>query len=135
MIEILYSTRLGMSQRMKGKKFALVAVALLLALQTVGGAIAAIGSGPGPATSVILTLIPPKLPADGGTYPAAVVSLIDANQNPTAALNPITVFMTSSQPNIAAVPDSIVIGAGQEYGIANVTTTSTPGSALITAHA
>jgi hypothetical protein len=68
-------------------------------------------------------------------YPAAVVSLVDSNQNPTAALNQITVFLTSSQPNIASVPDSIIINAGAEYGVANVTTTTTPGSTLITAHA
>jgi hypothetical protein len=135
MIEILYLTRHRVSQRLKGKKFAMAAVALLLALQFVGAATAANTAAPGPATSVVLTLIPPKLPADGGYYPAAIVSLVDTDQNPTAALSPITVFLTSSQPNIASVPDSIVIGAGQEYGIANVTTTTTPGTALITAHA
>ena len=120
---------------MKKQKLALVAVVILLALPTVAFSAAAVNAPPGPAAAVVLTIIPPNLPADGGSYPAAVVSLVDANQNPTAALNAINVFLTSSQPNIASVPDSITIAPGNEYAIANVTTTATPGAALITAHA
>ena len=120
---------------MKGIRLALTAVVLLLTLQAVASASAVASSNPGPATSLVLTIIPPKLPADGGAYSAIIVSLVDSKGDPTAALNPITVFLTSSQPNIAAVPNSVLIRAGTEYGISNITTTTTPGTAYITAHA
>jgi hypothetical protein len=80
-----------------------------------------------------MTIIPPKLPSDKGVYPAVVVSLVDSTGVPTAALSNVTVFLTSSQTNIAMVPDNVTITPGQEYVIANVTTTSTPGTAMITA--
>ena len=113
---------------------ALTAAVLLLAVQFVPTSVAA-SAVPGQATNVVLTIIPPKLPADAGVYPAVVVSLADSSSLPTVALQNITVFLTSSQTNIAGVPDMVTISAGQEYAIANVTTTTTPGIAMITAHA
>ncbi|HUK80776.1 MAG TPA: hypothetical protein VLU91_08975 [Nitrososphaerales archaeon] len=115
-------------------KLAVVAVLLLFGAEFLPAS-AANSTVPGPAANVVLTVIPPKLPADGGVYQAVVISLTDSANLPTVALQNITVFLTSSQTNIAAVPDSLTIYAGQEYAIANVTTTTTPGSALITAHA
>ena len=118
----------------KTTKLALAAALLLFAAEFVPASAAA-STVPGPAMNVVLTIIPPKLPADGGVYQAVVISLSDSANLPTIALQNITVFLTSSQTNIAAVPDSVTILAGQEYAIANVTTTTTPGGALITAHA
>ena len=118
----------------KTTKVAIVAALLLFTVQLFPAS-AATSSIPGPAASVVLTIIPPELPADRGVYPAVVVSLADASNLPTAALSNITVFLTSSQTNIGSVPDSVIIPAGQEYIIANVSTTTTPGTALITAHA
>ena len=118
----------------KTTKLAIFAALLLATVQFLPSATAT-STIPGPATSVVLTIIPPKLPADGGIYPAVVVSLSDSAGLPTAALTNVTVFLTSSQTNIAAVPDSVSIPPGQEYAIANVTTTTTPGTALITAAA
>jgi len=115
-------------------RLGVVAVLLLLALQLLPASAATSGV-PGQAASIALTIIPPRLPADGGVYPAAVVSLVDSNNIPTAALQNVTIFLTSSQTNIASVPNSVTILAGQEYAIANVTTTVTPGSAAITASA
>ena len=115
-------------------KLAVVAALLLFTVQLLPTPVAA-SSVPGIAVSVVLTIIPPKLPADGGVYPAVVVSLADASNLPTAALGNVTVFLASSQTNIASVPDLVIIPAGQEYVIANVTTTTTPGTAMITAHA
>ena len=115
-------------------RLAVVAALLLFTVQLLPASAATSGV-PGPATSVVLTIIPPKLPADGGIYPAVVISLADSANLPTVALENVTVFLASSQTNIASVPDSVTIYAGQEYAIANVTTTSTPGSASITAHA
>ena len=118
----------------KTTKLAIVAALLLFTVQFLPAS-AATSNVPGPAINVVVTIIPPKLPADGGIYPAVIVSLTDSSSLPTAALQNITVFLTSSQTNIAAVPDSVTIQAGQEYAIANVTTTITPGTAEITAHA
>ena len=115
-------------------RLAVVAALLLLTVQFLPVS-AATSTVPGQAASVVLTIIPPRLPADGGVYQAVVISLADPNNLPTAALQNLTVFLTSSQTNIASVPDSVVIPAGQEYVIANATTTSTPGVAMITAHA
>jgi hypothetical protein len=111
-----------------------VAALLLLSLQLLPAS-AAVETVPGPAASIVLTIIPPRLPADGGVYQAVVISLVDSNNLPTATLGNITVFLTSSQTNIAAVPDTVTLDAGQEYVIANVTTTVTPGTAMITASA
>ena len=111
-----------------------LAFLLLLTVQ-VAPAFAQVTGPPSQPASVLLTIIPPKIPADGGVYPAAVISLVDSQGLPTAAVKNLTFFLTSSQTNIASVPDTITILAGQEYAIANVTTTNTPGTALITATA
>ena len=118
----------------KTTKLAIVAALLLFTVQFLPAS-AATSTTPGPAASVVLSIIPPKLPADGGVYPAVVISLADAGSLPTVALTNVTVFLASSQTNIASIPDSVIIPAGQEYAIANVTTTTTPGTAMITAHA
>jgi len=110
----------------------LVAI-VLLAGQSVPMSMAVTSQVPGPATGLVITIIPPRLPADGGAYPAVIISLVDSTNLPTAAYGNITVFLTSSQSNIASVPDNVTINSGQEYAIANVVTTSTPGSAMITA--
>ncbi len=107
---------------------------LLLASGFLPAASAASNQVPSAPAAVVLTIVPPKLPSDGHTYPAAIISLADASKLPTAAIGNVTVFLSSSLPNIAAVPDSVEILAGQEYAIANITTTTTPGSAMITAH-
>ncbi len=115
-------------------RLGVVAALLLLSLQYLPAS-AATPSVPSQAAAVVLTIIPPKLPADGGIYRAAVVSLVDSAGLPTAAFGNVTVFLASSLTNIADVPASVTIYAGQEYAIANVTTTTTPGTAMIAAHA
>jgi hypothetical protein len=110
-----------------------VAFLLLLAGQFLPLAAPAAGAAPTQSAALVLTIIPPKLPSDKGVYPAVVVSLVDSKGIPTAALNNVTVFLTSSQTNIAMVPSYVTITSGQEYAIANVTTTTTPGTAMITA--
>ncbi len=117
----------------------LVRLGALVALLLFAGGLlpmasAATNQVPTAPAAVVLTIIPPKLPSDGQSYSAAIVSLADSSNLPTAAIGNVTVFLSSSLPNIAAVPDSVTIYAGQEYAIANLTTTTTPGSAMITAH-
>ncbi len=109
-------------------------VLVLLAIQYLPVS-AATSKVPGQPANVVLTIIPPKLPADGGVYPAAVISLLDSSNLPTAAFGDVTVFLSSDQTNIAAVPATVTIAAGHTYAIANVTTTTTPGTATITASA
>ena len=108
-------------------------VSLLLASQTIPLSVAISSSTPSQAVGLALTIIPPKLPADNGTYSAVVVSLVDSSGLPSAALSDLTVFLTSSQTNIASVPDTVTIAAGSEYVVANAVTTPTPGSTTITA--
>lgn len=117
----------------KFARLAAVAFLLLLAGQLLPLAAPAAGAASTQSAALMLTIIPPKLPSDGGVYPAVVISLVDSSGNPTAALNNVTVFLTSSQTNIATVPDSLTITPGHEYAVANVTTTTTPGTAMITA--
>jgi hypothetical protein len=110
-----------------------IAMSLLLASQVIPPSVAAISNIPSQAVGLELTIIPPKLPADNGTYSAVVVSLIDSNGLPSAALSNLTVFLTSSQTNIASVPNNITIPAGSEYVVAKAKTTPTPGTTAITA--
>jgi hypothetical protein len=119
---------------LNGRGAVLVTVTLLLlALQAIPLSVAASSSIPSEAVGLALTIIPPNLPADNGTYPAVVVSLVDSNGLPSAALSSLTVFLTSSQMNIAMVPNTITFPVGNEYVVVNAVTTPTPGSTIITA--
>jgi len=108
-------------------------VAMLFASQSVPLTVAAPSNVPSQAVALALTIIPPTLPADGGSYPAVVVSLLDSNNLPSAALSNLTIFLTSSQTNIASVPNTVTLPEGSEYVVVNVVTTPTPGSTTITA--
>jgi len=109
-----------------------IALALLLALQALPASMSAASNTPSQAVGLGLTIIPPRLPANG-TYPAVVVSLVDSKGLPSAALSNLTVYLSSSQTNIASVPSAVTINAGSEYVVVNATTSSTPGSTTITA--
>jgi len=84
--------------------------------------------------SLSLSVIPPKLPADGRQYPALVISLLNSSNMPSVALHDITVYLSSSELNVADVPDKAVIQTGHIYTVVNITTTLTPGTTTITAH-
>ena len=85
--------------------------------------------------SIALTILPQKLPADGNVYPAVLVSLIDSAGLPTIALNDTTVLLTSSLESVGRVQSSAVIAVGRAFTAANFTTTSAPGTTVITATA
>jgi len=120
----------------KPKKLAIVS-ALLLFVSLTLTAEAAPPTSPqiGAAYSLSLSVIPPKLPADGKTYGSIVVFLQDKSGNPSLALNDTTVFLTSSVESIGFVSPRVVIRAGHCYAIANFTTTTTPGVSVVTASA
>lgn len=93
-------------------------------------------SAPAPAappSGLVLTVIPPKLPADGESYPAIVVSLESSAGTPSLALNETVVFLTSSQESVGTVTDQVTIIKGTAFAVANFTTSATPGVTSISA--
>jgi hypothetical protein len=83
--------------------------------------------------SLALSVLPPKLPADGGSYPAVVVSLTDAGGNASLALTDTTVFLTSSEENVGTISSDVMIAAGTGFAVANFTTTAFAGTTSISA--
>ena len=109
-----------------------MAVAILATVQ-VAPARAAVSSVP---AALSVQVVPPVLPADGGTYPAIYVSLVDSSGSPTLAVSDVTVYLTSSTPAVGVVLNSsLVISIGKGYAMASFTTTPTVGSTKITASA
>jgi hypothetical protein len=117
----------------KDTRLAVAALSIMLLAQFLPVGLAAPATVPSVATSLVLTVAPPKLPSDGGTYSAVVVSLADSTGKPSVAINDTEVFLTAAPAGIVSVPASVTIGTGKEYVIVNVTTTVVSGSAEITA--
>jgi hypothetical protein len=83
-----------------------------------------------------LSLAPSVLPADGGTYPAVYVSLLDGSGLPTLALSNVTVYLAVSDLDIGTLLNqTVVIHAGRNYATADFKTTGVAGSATISASA
>jgi len=87
----------------------------------------------GTPAALVLTVIPPELPADGGSYPAIVVSLRSSAGKASLALNDTVVFLTSSQESVGTVTDQVNISPGAGFAVANFTTSTTPGVTSISA--
>ncbi len=90
--------------------------------------------GPIP-TQVVVTAAPSTLPADGGSYSSLAVTLADPSGNPAIAPVGITVQLSSSNPNIVITNSTVVIPAGSSYAMTPISTTTSPGTATITATA
>ena len=120
--------------RMAIKFLALLAAILVLSpLATyVSAATPAKSNVPGLPSELVVTSLPPTLPADNKSYKSIVVSLEDANFRPSLALSPIKVNIRSSQLNVGIVNLTVTIPIGQDYVIATMTTTNTPGATEIT---
>jgi len=86
-----------------------------------------------PPSALALTVIPPELPADGGSYPAIVVALQSSAGKASLALNDTVVFLTSSQESVGTVTDQVTIIRGTAFAVANFTTSATPGVTSISA--
>ena len=115
-------------------------VAILVLLTVVGAMPLTISGAAAAATptslaphGISISTIPQNLPADNDTYPAVVVSIVDRNQQPTAALTDLRILLTSSQETVGKVTNAVVIAKGQTYAIANFTTTDNAGSTVLTA--
>ena len=85
------------------------------------------------ASELVVTPLPPTLPADGKSYKSIVVSLEDVNFKPSLAEEQIVVNLRSSQLNVGTINSTVTIPVGQDYVIATMTTTNIPGSTEITA--
>ncbi len=83
-------------------------------------------------TSLAISVIPPKLPADGGSYPAVVVYL-ESSGGASLALNDTVVFLTSSQAGVGSISSQATISKGACFAVANFTTSTTPGTTSISA--
>jgi Bacterial Ig-like domain (group 1) len=78
---------------------------------------------------------PNPLPADGQSYYAVAVSLLDKHGNAIVVAAPTAVKLTSSSSGIGNVTDTIVIPAGTNTGNATFTSTFLPGITQLTASA
>ncbi|MFQ5761795.1 MAG: hypothetical protein ACE5PO_02055, partial [Candidatus Bathyarchaeia archaeon] len=74
----------------------------------------------------------PQLPADGASYPAVIVTLLDAN-GPTPALEDISISLSSSDTRIGTVDPTVTLVKGETYTIAVFHTSKVAGSTTITA--
>ena len=131
----IISVRAAGSANASLKKGLLASVIILVMLSVAFEPQAYAATQPVAGTPIQLSVnvIPLRLPADGGTYRAVVVSLEDGAGHPSVALTNITVYLSSSSENVAMVENPIVIYQGDLYATANLTTTVTPGTATITA--
>ena len=83
-----------------------------------------------------LTAMPSQLPPNSSgrsTFPALVVSLTDLKGNILVASNDTVVYLSSSQSSVLSVESQVTIFAGKQYAIADVSTTATPGTSVVTA--
>ncbi|MDG6988568.1 MAG: hypothetical protein JRN21_04495 [Nitrososphaerota archaeon] len=82
---------------------------------------------------LLVTAIPPTLPADSATHEAVVVSLVDGSGDPTLSFTNLTIYLSSSNATVATAPASVTLLAGQAFVPVAVTTTSVAGSTVFAA--
>jgi hypothetical protein len=87
------------------------------------------GSAP---TTIVLTQIPGIVQASNENSNSLVVSLEDENGSPVSATKDLTIFLTSSDPEIATVEGFVIIEAGESKTVASVRTTLKEGQTTIT---
>jgi len=88
-----------------------------------------------PAGLTIITAPNPVL-ADSGKYTAILVAVVDSDgTRPDVVAAGTNVTVTSSNTAVGAVTTSVIIPAGKEFAIANITSTYLVGSTTITASA
>jgi hypothetical protein len=76
-------------------------------------------------------VVPPTLPADGRSYPALVVSLLDGHNLPTLSLADVVVYLSSSNQSVASIPSIVTMPAGHAYLQIPVNTTTSTGQAVL----
>jgi hypothetical protein len=75
--------------------------------------------------------IPRLLPADGETYDALVVQLQNAAGIPARARRDITLFLTSTKPELGSTAPEVVLPVGSTFALAAFDTTATNGSTTV----
>ena len=113
-----------------------VAVAVAIVLFLAGAVPSGAHAAANPFRFLSLRALPPSLPTSPGgatTYPALIVSITDAQGDPTVSPNNTIIYLSSSNPSVLTAASSVVISAGEQYAVANVATTKTPGNSTITA--
>ena len=122
------------SQGARGAASVTASASGLVSSTTLVSVLPILGKPAGPAAKLQISA-PSNLPADGGTYQALTVSLLDNGSNPVRASTPIQVFLTSSRTDLVSVPPSVSIAQGSSFVLVPVKTTAGAGAALITASA
>jgi hypothetical protein len=78
-------------------------------------------------------IAPAKVVADNTGSNCVYVQLLDSSGKPARALHYVTISLSSSKTDIGTVDQSIVISPGETYGVAKFYSTTTPGTATISA--
>ena len=110
--------------------YAAVVMALLASL-CLSGAVAAQPPPTHAPATLMLAMLPSQLPADGQTYPALVISLVDSAGAPTVSLTNVLVFLSTTNATVAHVPQTATIPAGHAFLQVGIQTTLSPGSTTI----
>ena len=79
-----------------------------------------------------LSVRPPVLPADGGSYQAIVLELMNLTSGkPYIPASDVPIYLTSSSPQTGTVPSEVTFSAGSLFEVVNFTTTTLPGKTTI----
>ena len=84
------------------------------------------------ALTMKVQVAPTRIPADGSSHPAIFVQLMVGGKQIVAAPSDYMIYLTSANLSVASVQSTLTIGRGQTYGVASLTTTSVPGTTVIT---
>ncbi|MEM2634799.1 MAG: Ig-like domain-containing protein [Nitrososphaerales archaeon] len=84
---------------------------------------------------LVLSSLPPKVPADGKTYECIVIQIQSEDGNLIPAPDDVLITLSSSKPSVGIVQKSVIIMKGENYAIANFTSTESTGTTIITASA
>lgn len=109
-----------------------VLIVFLLSTLLPVAAVAAAPQSQAPA-KLSLAVIPPALPANSGSYPALVLSLLDGSGRPTMLLSDLTVYLSSSNASVVSTPPAVTLPAGHSFLQVVVTTSSAVGKATVAA--
>ncbi|MDG7018559.1 MAG: hypothetical protein JRN73_09445 [Nitrososphaerota archaeon] len=110
-----------------------LAAAVMLGLTLLASAAPVAAAPARSPAGLLVTAIPPTLPADSAAHEAVVVSLVDGSGAPTLSFSNLTIYLSSSNAAVAVAPASVTLLAGQAFVQVPVTTTSVPGSTVFAA--
>ena len=85
-----------------------------------------------PTLSIKPLIVPQRLPADSGSYPAIFVELTAPSGNAVEAPQDYQLFVTSSNQSVGTATSPLTISAGQTYGTILFKTTASQGSTTVT---